>query len=115
MCFLFLFGGCLPNQKPWGPRTIARSNVAPADRPRQSYISEGERWLLREADGGMTVTLDDHSVWKLDPYTGIDAPLWLPLTSFLIRRAAAGTSLYRYEFRSTSGNNSVYARPLYLP
>jgi hypothetical protein len=48
-----------------------------------SYPSDGH-WIKSKSDDGDIITLEDGSVWKVDPLDQIDSSLWLPMTEITV-------------------------------
>ena len=41
-------------------------------------------WIKSKSDDGAIITLEDGSVWQVDPLDRIDASLWLPITDITV-------------------------------
>jgi hypothetical protein len=49
------------------------------------YSSPGDgHWIKSKSDDGTIITLEDGSVWQVDPLDRIDTSLWLPITDITV-------------------------------
>ena len=49
------------------------------------YSSPGDgHWIKSQSDDGTIITLEDDSVWQVDPLDRIDTSLWLPITDITV-------------------------------
>jgi hypothetical protein len=64
---------------------IARGGV------RYFYSSTGEgHWIKSKNDDGDIITLEDGSIWQVDPMDRVDTALWLPITNITVIESEDG-------------------------
>ncbi|MBA3353212.1 MAG: hypothetical protein H0U23_12480 [Blastocatellia bacterium] len=55
------------------------------------YISLGKHhWIRSKTSGGEIITLEDGSIWQIDPLDRIDTSLWLPTSDITVVEADGG-------------------------
>jgi hypothetical protein len=61
-----------------------------------------------KTDDGSIVTLEDGSVWQIDPLDQIDTTLWLPMTEITVVETGSG-----YLLINTDDGEKAHARLLH--
>jgi hypothetical protein len=69
-------------------------------------------WIKSKTDGGEIVTLEDGSIWQINPVDRIDTMLWLPITDIVILKADSPIGDYSYVLFSKDDREKVLAKYL---
>jgi hypothetical protein len=73
------------------------------------YVSPRDgHWVQSKTDDGSIVTLEDGSVWQIDPLDQIDTTLWLPMTEITVVETGSG-----YLLINTDDGEKAHARLLH--
>jgi hypothetical protein len=55
------------------------------------YSSTGEgHWIKSKNDDGDIITLEDGSIWQVDPMDRVDTAVWLPITNITVLESEDG-------------------------
>jgi hypothetical protein len=66
-------------------------------------------WIETNADGEV-ITLEDGSIWKIDPLDQVDAQLWLETSEITVIESADGSPGYDYLLINTDDSEKAHAR-----
>lgn len=72
--------------------------AAPPAQPRQSQVYGGVgggHWIENNGDGKI-ITLEDGSIWQINPVDQVDTALWLATTDITVLHADSPVGEYRY-------------------
>jgi len=86
-----------------------RSTASRRSNPSGFYVSPGGgHWVQNKTDDGSIVTLEDGSVWQIDPLDQIDTALWLPITEITVVETSGD-----YLLINTDDGEKAHARLLH--
>ena len=103
---LTLASGCATARKP-----ALEPATAPA--AQRAYSALGGGHFIRAVnDDGQYVTLEDGSVWEIEPSVRFETADWQPMAAVTVRRAP-GIGAYVYELANTQDDEGALAR--YVP
>jgi hypothetical protein len=71
----------------------------------------GGHWIETNADGEV-ITLEDGSIWAIDPIDTVDAVLWLPTSEITIIESNDGSPGYDYLLINTDDSEKAHAKYL---
>jgi hypothetical protein len=78
-----------------------------------SYGGVGSgHWISSNDSDGAIITLEDGSMWQINPVDQVDTGLWLPITDVTVIRAKSPVGDYRYELINTEDNETALAKYL---
>ncbi len=80
--------------------------------PRRYAGSSGGHWIKSRANGGAMITLEDGSIWEINPLDRIDAALWLPISNVTILTASSPIGDYKYMLVNTDDGETALAKYL---
>lgn len=70
----------------------------------------GGHWVQKNIDSGTYMTLEDGSLWKIDPLDKIDAMLWLPISDITVTESSSGSPGYDYLLINTDDDEKAHAK-----
>jgi len=70
----------------------------------------GGHWIQKNIDSGTFITLEDGSLWKIDPLDKIDAMLWLPISNITVTESTTGSPGYDYLLINTDDGEKAHAK-----
>lgn len=76
-------------------KCATRAHGVPLPHAPNAYIPGGGHWIEENADGKI-ITLEDGSLWEIDPLDQIDTALWLPVTDIVVMQAPQAVGDYTY-------------------
>jgi hypothetical protein len=111
---LTLVSGCAAKHKP-APEPARETQVQPARKPalQPSYAAVGGGHFIRAVnDDGRYVTLEDGSVWEIEPSVRFQTVDWQLQAAVTVRRATPDGP-FTYELDNTQDDEGALAR--YVP
>lgn len=100
------------SQPATGPVHTSPEVVRPSVPQRQrSYITGGGHWITENADGKV-ITLEDGSLWQINPIDQVDTVLWLPVTDIVVMPAENSIGGYDYILLSKDDGEKAHAKYL---
>jgi hypothetical protein len=81
-------------QRPDKPAPSASLGAGTAA-PTYTGASAGH-WIRSKANNGDMITLEDGSIWEINPIDRIDTVLWLPITNITVLKASQPVGDYQY-------------------
>ena len=70
----------------------------------------GGHWIQKNIDSGTFITLEDGSLWKIDPLDKIDAMLWLAISNITVTESTTGSPGYNYLLINTDDGEKAHAK-----
>ncbi|HKS72489.1 MAG TPA: hypothetical protein VJQ82_04785 [Terriglobales bacterium] len=93
----------------------AQESTPVAGRPAQgakAYAGIGSgHWISKNADGAV-ITLEDGSLWRINPVDRVDTGLWLPTTDVTVIEAKSPVGDYKYTLVDTEDGEEALAEYL---
>jgi hypothetical protein len=77
----------------------------------RTYITGGGHWI-QENSGGKIITLEDGSLWQINPIDQVDTALWLPVTDIVVLPAENSIGGYDYILLSKDDGEKAHAKYL---
>jgi len=74
-----------------------------------TYATGGGHWIHDNSDGKI-ITLEDGSLWQIDPLDQVDTMLWLPATSITVVRDSHALGDYIYLFVNKDDGERAHAK-----
>jgi hypothetical protein len=75
------------------------------------FVGSGH-WIDSVSSGGRVVTLEDGSLWEINPVDQIDTSLWLPVTDISVIKARFPIGQYMYELINKDDGETALAKYL---
>jgi hypothetical protein len=75
------------------------------------FVGSGH-WIDSVSIGGRVVTLEDGSLWEINPVDQIDTSLWLPVTDISVIKARSPIGQYMYELINKDDGETALAKYL---
>ena len=70
----------------------------------------GKHWIQENFDSGSFITLEDGSLWKIDPVDNVYAMLWLSTSEITVKNSSSGATGYNYLLINTDDDEKVHAK-----
>jgi hypothetical protein len=77
--------------------------------PTYGAIGKGH-WIQSTSSGGAMITLEDGSIWEVNPIDRVDTMLWLPVTDITVFRATSPVADYKYLLVNTEDGEKALAK-----
>lgn len=75
-----------------------------------TYVGVGKHWIQSTSSGGAMITLEDGSIWEINPVDRVDTMLWLPITDITVLRATSPVGDYKYLLVNTEDGEKALAK-----
>lgn len=101
----------VPNENTQGSERLEKDpKLVPRDNQNKYPVIGSGHWIKKNIDSGSLITLEDGSLWKIDPINKIDAMLWLPVSSITVKESSKGSPGYDYLLINTDDGEKAHAK-----
>ncbi len=96
----------------WTKGTSYQCQPVAAPQPTGPYFDVGGgHWIRSVSIGGKTITLEDGSIWLINPLDRLDTMLWLPIDDITVL-TSGGIYTYTYTLVNTDEGETAHAQYL---